>query len=265
MTRWTLSTLALLLALVSGCATTAKQDAAARSIVAAYLEAERAGRYDEAWGLLAPTDRATHPVDAYIKDHANAGVVWQTVASRTTFELGDVVYAPDHQVVEVIATRPDPEALTKLTKGVSPESLARSRDPKALMRAHLERTLDTTAIPPDEETLYYGVQGTEDGRMYVWLGLDRQFTAIQLAAEARRAQARGDNDAAIAAWNKVRQVPPDPTGTVLMLADEAVRQIETLQARATVVTPESLGLADPVAEEPATEAGPAADGEPPSP
>jgi len=240
MTRLPLWALSMLVLLLGGCATTAKQDAAARAVVAQYLEAERAGRYREAWNLLAPTDRASHPVEAYTQDHDNAGVVWQTVASRTRFELTDVLYADDHQIVTVVATRPDPVKLTEMTKGVSPESLARSTDPKQLMRVHLERTLDTTPVPADEETLFYGVRGTDDGRLYVWLGLDRQFTAIRLAADARKVQASGTSEEATTAWRKVLKVPPDPTGTVAMLAQEALRQIENIEAQASVITPDSL-------------------------
>ncbi len=251
---------ALMLATLPGCASTRQADFTAKQAVATYLDAERAGRYDEAWAMLAPTDRAAHPLEAYTADHNQAGVMWQEIAARTRFELKAVHDLDGHRIVEVLATRPDPEAVEQVMRGVSSEALARSEDPKALLRRHIRETLDRSEVPPDEETLFYAVTEGPDGTLRVWLGLDRQFAAIEHARRARVAMDAGDDAAARVAWEALLGVPEDPGGVVAMLAAEARTQLETMDARAAMVTatPVAEDPAPPVDEAPA--AGPATEG-----
>lgn len=232
--------LVFLIASLAACGV--KNGREAQTIVAQYLDAERAGRYDEAWSLLAPTDRAVHPLEAYRADHERAGPLWLEIAKRTRFQLDDARPGPEDSVliVPVTATRPDPKAVEGMLPGVSGDAIARSADPAALIRSQVARVLDTREIPVSAESLLYAVRLLEDGGMVVWLGLDRQFTAMTYVQRAREAQARGDLDGAEASWRKVLGVPPDPAGVVGMLANEATRWLRTREATAEVVT------ADPV-------------------
>lgn len=237
--RASLSAVSVIVLALSGCSTHRQEVAGVQQTVARYLDAERDGRYQEAWALLAPTDRAVHPVQAYVQDHERAGIIWQEIARVTLFEIEATRRIEDHWTVDIVATRPDAKAVEQRIKGVSPEAIARSQDPEGLVRAQVRQTLHKRdSIPSIQEPMRLAVTESDDGSYRVWLGLDRQFTAIEYAQRARAAAQRGDAEAERRAWEALLEVPHDPTGVVAMLAQEARDALATRDAAARIVRPE---------------------------
>ncbi|MCB9664985.1 MAG: hypothetical protein H6732_12795 [Alphaproteobacteria bacterium] len=195
-----------------------------KRVLADYLEAEQRGRYADAHALLASDDQAARSLDAYVEDHLRAGPVWLEVAERTTFTPAATTRLDDHLRVEVLARHPDLRAVAEGVPGLPTEALARSTDPAAEMRRHVEATLETQAFPPAEETLVYGLK-EEEGAWRVWLGLARQDAAVAAVRRARATAEAGDADATRQAWEAVLVLPEDPQGAVATLKAEARRQL----------------------------------------
>ncbi|MCB9681299.1 MAG: hypothetical protein H6733_07475 [Alphaproteobacteria bacterium] len=202
-----------------------------KAVLQTYLEAEQSGRFEAAHALLTPTDQQARSLDAYVAEHLSAGPIWLAVARRTQFTLGDVSTHADHVVVDVRATHEDMKAVEAGLGGVPTDRIDSSPDPAAAMYAYVQQTLEAQAFPRVTEAIPYALR-EEGGTWHVWLGLDRQDAAIALAREALVAMDKGQDAAAVAAWTKVLDLPPDPSGVVANVQQRARNALADLDARA---------------------------------
>ncbi|HMV66911.1 MAG TPA: hypothetical protein PKA64_08685, partial [Myxococcota bacterium] len=158
----------LLPALLAGCLHERPE-----AVLGRYLRAESDGRYQVAWELLAPPDRAARPLEAYAADHTGAGLVWLAVARQTRFEFGKPApydARPGDVVVDVVATHPQMRASADAIAralGLPPDLPA---DEVAERVEDAERVIAALPVPQVAEPIRY-VLRPDDRSWLVWIGL----------------------------------------------------------------------------------------------
>jgi hypothetical protein len=218
-----LTSLILALSLSPGCAARrTPEDALDR-----YLAAEQTGRYDQSWRWLSASDQAARPIEAYARDHYDAGVPWllssreararwiaTTHVDPTRVELAVDVTHPDvRRLAEVLPPYDEPdsaEAAERLVEAFTP--LVRERD-----------------LPPVTESLRWTLR-QEDHAWRVWLGIAEQDVALSHSVAAIRAQRTGDTTAEVTALTALLACAPDPSGAVAKLQADARARLDAIQA-----------------------------------
>lgn len=208
----------LLLVLLAACG-----GSGPKKVLADYLAAEQSGRYEDAHALLAASDRAARPVDAYAAEHLGAGPVWLAVARTTRFELGEPTASEPGVRVGVRAVHADLQAVVKEVPAPPADRLAETDDPLSFAVRWYEGELGKRALPEVTEPITYALVEEEPG-WRVWIGLDRQDAAVARLREAEDAERRGDAAAARAAWDALLALPEDPAGVVAALKADARRR-----------------------------------------
>jgi hypothetical protein len=202
------------------------------TVLGRYLRAESDGRYEAAWQLLDPADRAARPLEAYAADHARAGLVWLAVARQTEFDLAEPAPADPARpeagvIVEVVARHPQMRAAADTlykALGVAGDVPVEDANVRVEEAAQVLQAMPVATV--DERIRY--VLRPEDRGWNIWIGLAEQDAAVALAARAGRAKAQGDTAAERAALEALLALPPDGQGTVTMLQTDAKERLKAL-------------------------------------
>lgn len=216
---------------LTGCATLRSTP---ETVLADYLEAEQAHRYEQAHALLTEADRRASPLDDYVADHLSAGPVWLATSRKASFRVEQATPRGEDAVdIRVSSRHVDPNAL--LDAIGPPVGLDRSPDPEKAWYEHATLALESRDFPQIEESLTYGLR-REDGAWRVWLGIASQEEAGRLWQVVKDATAAGDKPAAVAGLRAILALEPDPGGLVDGIQAESRRLLEAWGERPTPST-----------------------------